>query len=148
MKRLAEDYLSEWRLRPDRKPLVLRGARQVGKTYLVENWGKATFKAVVKLDLERERDLHPLFDQLDPRKLLEEISLLKGQALLPGQSLLFLDEVQACPKALAVLRYFHEITPALHVVAAGSLLDFALREFQHYMPVVRIEYLFLYPLSF
>ena len=148
MKRFTEQYLSDWQRRPDRKPLVLRGARQVGKTYLVEHWGKSHFQTVVKLDLERERDLHSLFDQPDPHKLLEEISLLKGQRLIPGECLLFLDEVQSCPKALAVLRYFHEMMPQLHVIAAGSLLDFALREFTHSMPVGRIEYLFLYPLSF
>lgn len=148
MKRTAEQYLSEWQNRPDRKPLIVRGARQVGKTHLVEHWGQGHFKTVVKLDLERERDLHALFDGQDPRKLLEEISLLKGQHLVPGECLLFLDEVQACPKALSVLRYFHEIIPELHVIAAGSLLDFALREFKHSMPVGRIEYLFLHPMSF
>ncbi len=86
MKRLAEDYLSEWRLRPDRKPLVLRGARQVGKTYLVENWGKVTFKDVIKLDLERERDLHPLFDQPDPHKLSVSVQLLSLPLFLAGQT--------------------------------------------------------------
>ncbi|MCC7518921.1 MAG: ATP-binding protein [Verrucomicrobiae bacterium] len=148
MKRFAEQYLSEWRNRSDRKPLVVRGARQVGKTHLVEHWGQGHFKVVVKLDLERERDLHALFEGQDPRKLLEEISLLKGQRLVPGECLLFLDEVQACPRALSALRYFHEIIPEVHVVAAGSLLDFALREFKHSMPVGRIEYLFLHPMSF
>jgi hypothetical protein len=148
MKRFAEQYLSDWQNRSDRKPLIVRGARQVGKTHLVEHWGHEHYKVVVKLDLERERDFHTLFDGQDPRKLLEEISLLKGQRLIPGECLLFLDEVQACPKALSVLRYFHEIIPQLHVIAAGSLLDFALREFKHSMPVGRIEYLFLHPMSF
>jgi len=140
--------LSEWRDRSGRKPLVLRGARQVGKTYLVENWGRQHFKSVLKVDLERERDLHSLFSQPDPKRLLEELSLLKGQAVVPGETLLFLDEVQACPSALAMLRYFFELMPELHVVAAGSLLDFALREFTHSMPVGRIEFLHLHPMSF
>jgi predicted AAA+ superfamily ATPase len=148
MKRRAEQFLSEWRERPGRKPLVLRGARQVGKTYLVENWGAQHFKSVLKVDLERERDLHSLFSQPDPRRLSEELSLLKGQAMTPGQTLLFLDEVQACPPALAALRYFFELMPDLHVIAAGSLLDFALREFTHSMPVGRIEFLHLHPMSF
>ena len=86
MKRSAEQYLSEWQNRPDRKPLIVRGARQVGKTHLVEHWGQGHFKTVVKLDLERERELHALFDGQDPRKLLEEISLLKGQHLVPGDA--------------------------------------------------------------
>lgn len=140
--------LSSWRDRPDRKPLILRGARQVGKTYLVEHWGRSAFDAVVTVDLEREHHLHSVFDQSDPSKLLQELSLLKGQCLVPGTHLLFLDEIQACPRALAALRYFAELVPNLHVIAAGSLLDFALRDFAHAMPVGRVEYQFLYPLSF
>lgn len=148
MNRAAELFLTEWRDRPGRKPLVLKGARQVGKTWLVEHWGARQFDSVLKVDLERERDLHSLFSQPDPRRLLEELALLKGQSVVPGRSLLFLDEIQACPAALAVLRYFFELIPELHVVAAGSLLDFALREFTHSMPVGRVEFLHLHPLSF
>jgi predicted AAA+ superfamily ATPase len=148
MKRKAEHFLSEWRQQPVHKPLVLRGARQVGKTYLVENWGLQHFKSVLKVDFERERDLHSLFSQAEPKRLLEELALLKGQAVTPGETLLFLDEIQACPPALAMLRYFHELLPQLHVIAAGSLLDFALREFKYSMPVGRIEFLHLHPMSF
>ena len=146
--RQATRYLEDWKRRPGRKPLVLRGARQVGKTHLVTHWGGASFGSVVTLDLERERELHPVFDQSDPWKLLQELAVIKNQRLVPGESLLFLDEIQACPKALAALRYFHELVPELHVIAAGSLLDFALRDFAHSMPVGRIEYLFLRPLTF
>lgn len=120
----------------------------MGKTYLVENWGWQHFQSVLKVDLEREQDLHSLFSQPDPKRLLEELALLKGQAVTPGETLLFLDEVQACPAALAMLRYFFELMPELHVIAAGSLLDFALREFTHSMPVGRIEFLHLHPMSF
>jgi len=148
MKRKEQAFLTEWQRRPGRKPLVLRGARQVGKTYLVEHWGQEHFGNVLTVDLERERDLHGLFAQKDPKKLLEELMLLKKQPVKPGDTLLFLDEIQACPPALAVLRYFYELMPDLHVIAAGSLLDFALREFAHSMPVGRIEYLHLNPLSF
>ncbi len=83
LKRFAEKQLSEWRDRPGRKPLLLRGARQVGKTYLVENWGAAHFEAVVTVDLERERDLHSLFSQSDPKRLLDELALVKGRRVLP-----------------------------------------------------------------
>ena len=148
MKRTSERYLSAWRDRPGRKPLVIRGARQVGKTYLIKTWAAGCFESVVTVDLERERDLHGLFDLSDPERLLEELALLKGRPLVPGKSLLFLDEIQACPKALAQLRYFHELTPGLHIIAAGSLLDFALREFEYSMPVGRIEFLHLHPMSF
>ncbi|MCB1127068.1 MAG: ATP-binding protein, partial [Verrucomicrobiae bacterium] len=81
-------------------------------------------------------------------RLLEELALLKGQSITPGETLLFLDEIQACPAALATLRYFYELMPGLHVIAAGSLLDFALRDFAHSMPVGRIEFLHLHPMSF
>ena len=148
MKRQAEHFLSAWRVQSVHKPLVLRGARQVGKTYLVENWGLEHFRSVVKVDLERERDLHGLFSQAEPGRMLEELALLKGQAVTPGETLLFLDEIQACPPALAMLRYFHELLPELHVIAAGSLLDCALREFKYSMPVGRIEFLHLHPMSF
>jgi hypothetical protein len=140
--------LSEWRDRSGRKPLALRGARQVGKTYLVQHWGAEHFHHVMTVDLERERDLHGLFSQPDPKRLLAELSLLRGQSATPGRTLLFLDEIQACPAALARLRYFHELLPELHVIAAGSLLDFALREFKYSMPVGRIEFLHLHPMSF
>ncbi len=148
MKRSAEDYLAEWKGRAGRKPLVLRGARQVGKTYLVEHWGRSHFDEVIRLDLERERSLHPLFTIRDPRRLLDEIGLLKNRRIVPGQSLLFLDEIQACPSALPVLGDFRELQPDQHVIAAGSLLDFTLREFPLQVPVGRIEYLYLQPLTF
>ena len=140
--------MSEWRDRPGRKPLVLRGARQVGKTYLVEHWGTEHFDSVVTVDLERERDLHSLFSQSDPKRVLDELGVLRGRSVTPGKALLFLDEIQACPPALALLRYFHELMPELHVISAGSLLDFTMREFEYSMPVGRIEFLHLQPMSF
>lgn len=148
MKRDAQTSLSEWRDRPGRKPLVLRGARQVGKTYLVENWGAESFESVMTVNLERETELHSLFSQSDPKRVLAELAVLKGRSVIPRKTLLFLDEIQACPPALALLRYFHELMPELHVIAAGSLLDFALREFEYSMPVGRIEFLHLHPMSF
>jgi len=90
--------LSEWRDRPGRKPLVLRGARQVGKTYLVEHWGAEHFDSVVTVDLERERDLHSLFSQSDPKRVLDELGVLRGRSVTPGKALLFLDEIQAWPR--------------------------------------------------
>lgn len=128
--------------------MVLRGARQVGKTYLVENWGAERFESVMTVNLEREPEWHSLFSQSDPKRVLAELAVLKGRSVTPGKTLLFLDEIQACPPALALLRYFHELMPELHVIAAGSLLDFALREFEYSMPVGRIEFLHLHPMSF
>jgi uncharacterized protein len=103
---------------------------------------------VVTVDLERERDLHSLFSQLDPTRVLAELGVLRSRSVTLGKTLLFLDEIQACPPALALLRYFYEPMPELHVIAAESPLDFALREFEYSMPVGRIEFLHLQPMSF
>ncbi|MBN1670610.1 MAG: ATP-binding protein [Kiritimatiellae bacterium] len=148
MKRIAESELVDWMERAARKPLIVRGARQVGKTYLVEAFGRAHFSSVLTLNLEQREDMHALFTRLEARRIVQELSLYFNQPIEPGRTLLFLDEIQACPKAIACLRYFQEELPDLHVIAAGSLLDFALREFKHSMPVGRIEYLHLYPMTF
>jgi predicted AAA+ superfamily ATPase len=148
MKRLAENDLIAWKDRAARKPLIVRGARQVGKTFLVEAFGKQHFPAVLTVNLEQKEDLHALFTRMEARRIVQELSLYFNQPIMPGQTLLFLDEIQACPKAIACLRYFHEEMPELHVMAAGSLLDFSLREFKHSVPVGRIEYLHLDPLTF
>jgi uncharacterized protein len=148
LKRRAEGDLVRWKDRADRKPLVVRGARQVGKTFLVETFAQSCFESVLTVNLEQKEALHGLFDGMDPQRIIQELGLYFNQSIVPGKTLLFLDEVQACPKAIACLRYFHEEIPDLHVISAGSLLDFALREFRHSMPVGRIEYLHLYPLTF
>jgi predicted AAA+ superfamily ATPase len=148
MKRHAENELIAWKNRVGRKPLIVRGARQVGKTYLVESFGKKSFESVLTVNLELKVDLHRLFDRMEATRIVQELGLYFNQSITPSKTLLFFDEIQACPKAIACLRYFHEQIPELHVIAAGSLLDFALREFKHSMPVGRIEYLHLNPLTF
>ncbi len=148
MNRKSDLFLSNWRTEINRKPLVVRGARQVGKTYLVESWGQNHFKNVVTVDLEKEIDLRQLFKNRDPKQIVAEIALIKATQIVPGETLLFIDEIQACTEALAVLRYFFEEIPDLHVIAAGSLLEFALKDFSHSMPVGRIEYLHMHPLSY
>ena len=148
MKRTVENELIAWKSRSGRKPLVVRGARQVGKTFLVETFGKKCFESVLTVNLEQKDDLHPLFDRMEAKRIVQELGLYFNQTIVPGKTLLFLDEIQACPKAISCLRYFHEEMPDLHVIAAGSLLDFALREFKHSMPVGRIEYMHLNPLTF
>jgi uncharacterized protein len=127
--------LLDWKCRLDRKPLLVRGARQVGKTFLVEAFGHQEFESVLTVNLEQKEALHRLFACMDPHRIVQELGLYFNQSVVPGKTLLFLDEVQACPKAIACLRYFQEQLPDLHVIAAGSLLEFALREFQHSMPV-------------
>lgn len=146
MKRLIEQELVQWKESSRRKPLVLRGARQVGKTWLVEQVLAKDFEALVKIDLEKRRDLHTVFgDNLEPKRILNLLELATGK-IIPGKTLLFLDEIQACPRAIMALRYFYEEIPDLHVVVAGSLLEFAFAEIS--VPVGRLHYLHVHPMTF
>jgi predicted AAA+ superfamily ATPase len=147
MKRAIEERLRTWKAAARRKPLIVRGARQVGKTWSIEQFGRVDFRNVVTIDFEKRPHLKPLFTgDLSPAVLVEQLELATGQAIQPGETLLFLDEIQACPRAVTALRYFHEELPSLHVVAAGSLLDFALAEVS--VPVGRVSYLEMHPLTF
>lgn len=146
MKRWVEKQVISWKDSPRRKPLIIRGARQVGKTWLVENVLAEQFENFVKVDLEKRRDLHVHFaGNLEPRTILSYLELATGR-ITPGKTLLFLDEIQACPRAIMALRYFYEQTPELHVVAAGSLLEFAFGEIS--IPVGRVQYLPMHPMTF
>ncbi len=146
MKRSAEKQVIGWKDSPRRKPLVIRGARQVGKTWLVENVMSKQFDNFVKIDLEKRRDLHNLFaGNLEPQSILNHLELAAGR-IIPGKTLLFFDEIQACPRAIMALRYFYEDMPGLHVIAAGSLLEFAFGEIS--IPVGRVQYLHMHPMTF
>lgn len=148
MKRKISQKLYQWRDDPQRLPLLLRGARQVGKTYIVDVFGREAFANFVTINFEFEPQYKNCFRQLDPYKITEEIALLSGQTITPGQTLLFLDEIQDCPNAIMALRYFKEKMPKLHVIGAGSLLEFALDAEQFRMPVGRVQFAYLKPLSF
>ncbi|MBT3194748.1 MAG: ATP-binding protein [Verrucomicrobia bacterium] len=146
MKRQAEQKLLQWKDSPRRKPLILRGARQVGKTWLVETFLAKHFDHFIKIDLEKNKDLHSCFDEnLDPKRILNLLEI-STEKIVPGRTLLFLDEIQACPRAIMALRYFYEELPELHIVAAGSLLEFAFAEIS--VPVGRVQYLHVFPLTF
>ena len=146
MKRFIDSSLNEWKNSFNFKPLLLRGARQVGKTYAVRNLAKQ-FENFVEINFELNPEFKALFKQnLDPKRIIIDISAIKLQEIVPGKTLLFFDEIQEEPKAVAALRYFYELIPDLHVVAAGSLLDFALESVG--IPVGRVEFLYMYPLSF
>ncbi|MBA4388588.1 MAG: AAA family ATPase [Verrucomicrobia bacterium] len=139
--------LRTWRDSKDRKPLILRGARQVGKTIAVEVFA-GRFERFVKLNLDLAADAELFRRRLDIKDLYQAI-LLKNNALpTGGRTLLFLDEIQNCPEAVSSLRYFREDLPEVFVIAAGSLLEIALHEKQIEFPVGRVEHLFMYPLSF
>lgn len=148
MKRLIDQALKEWALSARRKPLLLRGARQVGKTYAIEALAVSTFnQQLVKIDFEKLPQLAKIFEpDLQAKRIISELELALGLPIIPGKTLLFFDEIQQCPKALMALRYFYEDLPELHLVAAGSLLEFALTEIS--FPVGRVQFLNLYPLGF
>ena len=147
MRRLIDDQLLRWKTSGRRKPLVVRGGRQIGKTWSVDRFGENHFGSVVKIDLEKRHDLHDIFaGDLSSRTILSHLALVAGQRIIPGETLLFLDEIQACPRALMALRYLYEEAPDLHVVAAGSLMEFALSAVS--FPVGRVRFLNMYPMTF
>lgn len=148
MYRSIELYLQEWMTGVDRLPLLVRGARQVGKTYVIEQFGASHFAQVVKINFEQQRECLACFETQYPQKILNLIYTITGHAVIPGKTLLFLDEIQECPNAILALRYFYEQMPELHIIAAGSLLEFTLREAEFRMPVGRIQSCYLKPLSF
>ncbi len=142
------DLLLKWIRKPDRKPLIIRGARQVGKSTLVSQLAEATDRFCLVLNFERNPELQDFFINKTPQKIIENLSIYSKRKLDPNTTILFLDEIQAAPQVLEVLRYFYEEYPEFPVIAAGSLLDFVLEEPEFSMPVGRIEYFYMGPLSF
>ena len=146
MKRLIDSHLRNWKNDPDRKSLILRGACQVGKTYSCRELGRS-FENFVEINFEINPQAAEIFNRdLDPKRLIRDLGLLTGANIATGKTLLFFDEIQEAPKALKSLRYFHELLPELHVIAAGSLLDFVLENTG--IPVGRVASLYMYPMSF
>ena len=146
MKRDLMHELRSWKKSPLRKPLILRGARQVGKSWLINEFGKE-FDSFVKIDFDKDKRAKQLFINCDSLlELIADIEIYTRQKVAPGKTLLFLDEIQECPEAINLLRQFKEDLPELHVIAAGSLLDFVLDKVG--MPVGRVQFMYLYPLSF
>lgn len=147
LKRHLSAQLNEWKKKANRKPLILRGARQVGKTTLVKEFAK-TYKYQLYLNLEKKAD-SLYFEQTDDVKTIVEALFISNNIVSKdlNDTLLFIDEIQEQPKAIQLLRYFYEELPELHVIAAGSLLEFALKDVRSF-PVGRVEFLYLYPFNF
>jgi predicted AAA+ superfamily ATPase len=141
-------YLKKWLVDKLRKPIIIQGARQVGKSTLVRLLSAQSQLELVELNFERNPELSSLFKSNDPKKIIQLVSLQTGKIIRPKQSLLFLDEIQASAEAIVSLRYFYEELPELHILAAGSLLEFTLSQAAFSMPVGRIEYLHLGPMNF
>lgn len=145
--RSIDTYLSAWAAASNHKPLLLRGARQVGKSTAVRHLA-AQFDSFVEVNLEKQSSLIQLFKgDLDAVKIVAQLAAVMGQPITPGKTLLFIDEIQASPEAIMALRFFKEDLPALHVIAAGSLLEFALEDLPTF-GVGRIHSMFMYPMTF
>lgn len=148
MDRMIEKALEQWRTSDIRLPLIVRGARQIGKSHTIEKFGKKHFDNLVVLNFELEPKLKNCFESLDPQDIINAIETIKNITITSGKTLLFLDEIQEEPQAILALRYFKEKMPKLHVIAAGSLLEFILNKPDFRMPVGRVQFLFMYPMSF
>lgn len=145
--RLIDGSLAEWASRDAHKPLLVRGARQVGKSTAIRHLGEQ-FESFVEINLERSPQFSELFQRdLDVKRITAELAAMTGRPIVAGKTLLFIDEIQACPQAIMSLRFFKEDYPELHVVAAGSLLEFALQELPTF-GVGRIHSMFMYPMTF
>lgn len=148
MIRFAANELDSWLKDTNRKPMVIRGARQVGKTWLVRDFADRNKLELVELNLERSPNLADLFSDNSPREIIKNIEAALNIKISPEKSCLFLDEIQAAPELFSKLRWFREEMPELPVITAGSLLEFAFTKHKYSMPVGRITYLYLEPLSF
>ena len=148
MDRSAINYLKNWLISTDRKPLVIRGARQVGKTWLVRHFAQLSGKQLIEINFEKQPSYASLFDSNEPKHILQNLSTLHHETVDPDNCFLFLDEIQTVPALFSKLRWFAEDLPQLPVIAAGSLLEFLLTEHSFSMPVGRISYMHLEPLSF
>lgn len=148
MKRDIEQELVNWKNQKDRYPLIIRGARQVGKSYLIETFAKGHFQNTVVVNFELQPSLKDCFEEIEPEKIINKLQLVLGVQISPDNTLLFLDEIQDCPRSIIALRYFREKMPSLAVIGAGSLLEFALRSIDIKVPVGRIHFLYLEPMSF
>lgn len=147
MERLISKQLLTWKDSRNRKPLIVRGARQVGKTHSINAFGTMTFKRHVKIYFEKQVSVRQVFDgDLSPKRLVKLLEAATGEDIVAGETLLFLDEIQRCPQALAALRYFYEEMPELHVIAAGSLLEFEMAKLS--FPAGRVEFMYMTPLTF
>ncbi|MFC2089345.1 ATP-binding protein [Bacteroidota bacterium] len=148
MKRSAYKDLISWKENKDRKPLILQGARQVGKTYLVKEFGKQEYKNLYYLNFEEDPNISSLFESsLNPEIIINNINLYIGVKIIAKDTLLFFDEIQIAPRVLTCLKYFQEQAPDFHIIAAGSLLGISIGKDSSF-PVGKVNFLSLYPMSF
>lgn len=147
MRRKIMEKLIEWKNDKDRKPLILRGARQVGKTYIIKQFGEENYDGVAYFNFDHDTQLYNMFENTkDPLRILEQLSFVYGKAILPEKTLIVFDEIQECPNALNSLKYFEEEAKQYHIISAGSLLGIRLSHTS--FPVGKVEFLDMYPMTF
>lgn len=148
LKRNAIQDLIKWKSSEERKPMVLKGARQVGKTWLMKEFGQNYYDSFVYFNFDEEDELKSIFEtNKNPHRIVELLSLIAGEKILPGKSLIIFDEIQECPDALNTLKYFKEKANEYHVIAAGRLLGTLLAQPKSY-PVGMVNLLDIFPLTF
>ena len=147
LKRFILEELIKWKESKYRKPLIIKGARQIGKTYILQQFGKENYEGVAYFNFDHDEDLYNLFNNTkDPKRILEQLSFIYGKAIIPGKTLIIFDEIQECPNALNSLKYFQEEANEYHIVCAGSLLGIRLSHTS--FPVGKVEFLNMYPMTF
>jgi len=149
MERKSDDELTKWKRSKYRMPLLVSGARQIGKTHSIISFGAREYKNLVNINFELNKSFKEIFEQnLEPQRIIREISVQTGETIFPHETLLFFDEIQSCPSALNSLKYFFEQLPDYHIVAAGSLLGVALNREGFSFPVGKVMQMRMYPLDF
>ena len=139
--------LIEWKKDINRKPLILRGARQVGKTYIIKQFGKENYEGIAYFNFDHDIQLYDMFEHTkDPKRILEQLSFVYGKAIIPEKTLIVFDEIQECPNALNALKYFEEEAKEYHIISAGSLLGIRLSHTS--FPVGKVDFLDMYPMTF
>ena len=147
MYRKIMQNLINWKNDKNRKPLILRGARQVGKTYIIKQFGEENYDGVAYFNFDHDTELYQLFENTkDPQRILEQLSFIYGKSIIPGKTLIVFDEIQECPNALNSLKYFEEEANEYHVICAGSLLGIRLSHTS--FPVGKVDFLDMYPMTF
>ena len=150
--RIERDIINQfkvWKEAPDRKPILLQGARQIGKTWAMEAFGKECFKYCVKFDFDRQQELRSVFQtSKDPERLVKELTLYCDQPIIAGETLMIFDEIQECEEALNSLKYFRDEAPQYHIIAAGSLLGVAVKKRRMTVPVGKVKIINMFPITF
>ena len=148
LRRITKE-LQKWKDSPRRKPLLMLGVRQCGKTYIIKDFADNNFKTSVYLNFEETEDLSSIFEyDYDVKRIISEIELVSRKKIIPGETLLILDEIQECPRAITSLKYFCENLRELHVICAGSLLGVAIKQQELSFPVGKVDRMQLFPMDF